>query len=120
MFDGQLVKVIIPALDEEASIALVLRSVPEWVDEIIVVDNGSTDATAATARQAGARVVCEPCRGYGRACLTGLAEAGHCDIIVFLDGDSLCVRYDHLGSFFTAEMGPVFCARRSCGRQAAT
>ena len=87
MFDGHAVKVIIPALDEEAAIALVLHGVPPWVDEIIVVDNGSTDRTAATAEQAGARVVHEPRRGYGRACLTGLAEAGHCDIVVFLDGD---------------------------------
>ena len=67
MFDGHAVKVIIPALDEEASIALVLRCVPRWVDEIVVVDNGSTDRTAVTAEQAGARVVHEPRRGYGRA-----------------------------------------------------
>lgn len=83
------VSVVIPALNEEATIGRVVAAVPRDVaDEVIVVDNGSTDATADRARAAGARVVCEPRRGYGRACRSGVraADSG-CNIIVFLDGD---------------------------------
>jgi glycosyltransferase involved in cell wall biosynthesis len=55
---------------------------------VLVVDNGSTDATAERARAAGARVIAEPRRGYGRACKAGIAAAAaDCEIIVFLDGD---------------------------------
>jgi glycosyltransferase involved in cell wall biosynthesis len=61
--------------------------VPKSVSRTIVVDNGSRDATAAVARDAGAEVVAEPRRGYGQACLSGLAAAGEADVIVFLDGD---------------------------------
>jgi glycosyltransferase involved in cell wall biosynthesis len=57
------------------------------VSEIIVVDNGSTDGTAEAARRAGARVVEEPCRGYGAACHRGLREVSRPDVVVFLDGD---------------------------------
>jgi glycosyltransferase involved in cell wall biosynthesis len=81
--------VVIPALDEEEPIAGVVREclatgVP---DEVIVVDNGSTDRTVERARDAGARVITAP-RGYGRACSAGArAVSADCDIIVFLDGD---------------------------------
>jgi glycosyltransferase involved in cell wall biosynthesis len=83
------VTVIIPCLNEEAPIADAVREVlSEQVDEVIVVDNGSTDATAWRARQAGARVVSEPRRGYGRACAAGFAAIGpRADIVCFLDGD---------------------------------
>jgi hypothetical protein len=79
--------VVIPALDEEEAIPSVVREVPAVVDEVIVVDNGSRDGTAAAAREAGATVVSEPRRGYGSACRAGIAAAGGADVIVFLDGD---------------------------------
>jgi hypothetical protein len=79
--------VVIPALDEEQAIPSVVREVPAVVDEVIVVDNGSRDGTAAAAREAGATVVSEPRRGYGNACRAGIAAAGGADVIVFLDGD---------------------------------
>ena len=66
---------IIPALNEEQSIGQVLAAIPAWVDRVIVVDNGSTDATAAIAVKHGAVVVSEPQRGYGAACLAGLRLA---------------------------------------------
>lgn len=87
MFNGQIVKVIIPALNEAESIGKVLAAIPKWVDETIVVDNGSTDETNQVAQMNGAHIVTEAQRGYGQACLKGLAVLGHCDIVVFLDAD---------------------------------
>jgi glycosyltransferase involved in cell wall biosynthesis len=86
------VSVVIPALNEERSIGRVIAAIPPGlVDEVVVVDNGSTDATALAARRAGAVVLSEPRRGYGQACLTGidwLRSAGRRpDILVFLDAD---------------------------------
>jgi len=82
------VSVIIPAFNEESSIGLVLNALPkEILHEIIVVDNGSTDATARVARESGARVVEEKRKGYGSACLKGIEELNQPDIVVFLDGD---------------------------------
>lgn len=84
------VSVVIPALNEQEPIADVVREclatgVP---NEVIVVDNGSTDSTAEHARAAGAKVIAEPNRGYGRACMAGVREvSAKCEIIVFLDGD---------------------------------
>lgn len=81
------VSVIIPALNEEECIGQVLSEIPaELVNEIIVVDGGSTDHTVASAKAAGARVIHEPRRGYGRACATGLAAADG-DIVIYLDAD---------------------------------
>lgn len=84
-----LVSVIIAALNEEAAIGKVVKEVPRHIaDEIIVVDNGSTDRTAEVAEAAGARVVTESRRGYGRAFRAGLRSiSGECEIVVFLDGD---------------------------------
>ena len=81
------VSVVIPALNEAENIAAVVRELP-WalIRECIVVDNGSTDATAAEAEAAGARVVVLPQRGYGRACAAGAAAANGV-ILVFMDGD---------------------------------
>jgi uncharacterized protein len=88
MRHGKKVAVVIPALNEERSIGAVVEQIPEWVDNIFVVDNGSTDNTATAALDSGkAEVVNQPERGYGAACLAGIAAAGSADIIVFLDAD---------------------------------
>jgi hypothetical protein len=87
---GLSIDVVIPALDEERAIPLVLREIPRPpVRRIIVADNGSNDRTAAVALEHGAEVVHEPERGYGAACLTALAHLASepPDIVVFLDGD---------------------------------
>lgn len=80
---------LVPALDEEHNIADVVRGVAPYVEAVIVVDNGSKDDTARVAREAGADVVSEPRRGYGRACLAGLARATAIGAthVLFLDGD---------------------------------
>jgi glycosyltransferase involved in cell wall biosynthesis len=81
--------VIIPAYNEEEAIGKVVKAIPPHLaDEAIVVDNGSTDATAARAREAGARVVTEHRRGYGAACHAGVMAAADANIVVFLDGDN--------------------------------
>ena len=84
------VALIIPALNEEQSIGRALAEIPAGLyAHIVVVDNGSTDATASVARAHGATVVSEPRRGYGSACLRGLGALDpSTDIIVFMDADS--------------------------------
>jgi glycosyltransferase involved in cell wall biosynthesis len=82
------VSVIIPTYNEAQAIGHVLADLPSHlVTEVIVVDSNSTDGTPGLARKMGAQVVLEPRRGYGRACLTGLANAQNSDVVVFLDGD---------------------------------
>ena len=82
------VSVIIPTHNEAQAIGRVLTELPSHlVTEVVVVDSNSNDGTADIARKLGARVVQEPRRGYGRACLTGLANVNSPEVVVFLDGD---------------------------------
>ena len=88
------VSVVIPAWNEAATIGGVVKDTqrvlggePALSLTIVVVDNASTDDTAATGRSQGATVVSEPQRGYGRACLTGIAATHPCDVVVFMDAD---------------------------------
>ncbi len=89
MINDYRVVVIIPAINEEESLPKVIKDIPNYVDETIVVDNGSTDKTIAVAKQAGATVLRESERGYGAACLKAIdyIKDKYFDIIVFLDGD---------------------------------
>jgi glycosyltransferase involved in cell wall biosynthesis len=98
------IAVVIPALNEEATIAeqvaevlkvAICPDLPAAIARVIVVDNGSDDRTAARAAAAGATVVAEPRRGYGRACLSGVLAAGDVDLIVQMDGDR-SDRFDEL------------------------
>ena len=86
MYKSQRITVITPCLNEEQGIEQVLRRMPDFVDQVIVVDNGSTDRTPDVARSFGAEVIREPVRGYGRAYKRGFAAATG-DIIITLDGD---------------------------------
>ena len=86
MHKGLTISVVIPCFNEEKGIAHVLRGMPDYVDEVIVVDNNSTDDTAEVARSLGARVIAEPRKGYGSAYLAGLPAATG-DIIATVDGD---------------------------------
>ena len=82
------VSVVIPTHNEAQSIGRVLADLPaNIVTEVLVVDSNSSDGTPEIAAKTGARVLHEPRRGYGRACLTGLAAATNPDVVVFLDGD---------------------------------
>lgn len=86
------VRVIIPAFNEQNAVGLVIDEIPkEWVSEVIVVDNGSTDDTFEQAKSRGATVLKEPTRGYGNACLKGMEHIANSptqpDIVVYLDGD---------------------------------
>lgn len=87
MRNGSRIGVVIPARDEERAIGKVVAAIPDWVDAIVVADNGSRDATAEVARRAGARVASEPEAGYGAACMAGIAALPSVDAVVFVDGD---------------------------------
>jgi glycosyltransferase involved in cell wall biosynthesis len=86
MYKSLAITVIIPCLNEEQGIEKVLRAMPEFVDEVIVVDNNSTDRTSEVATSLGAKVVREEVRGYGRSYKRGFAESIG-DLIITLDGD---------------------------------
>ena len=116
MYRDLTITVIIPCLDEEQGIDEVLGRMPDYVDEVIVVDNGSTDRTAAVARSHGAKVIREDVRGYGRAYKKGFADSTG-DVIVTLDGDHsypvdaisyLLEAFNHLSvDFLNASRFPV-------------
>lgn len=89
---NQHIDVVIPAFNEAQSVGKVVRDIPrEWIREIVVVSNGSTDKTEQVARKAGATVLQEPRKGYGYACLKGVSylntKTQPPEIVVFLDGD---------------------------------
>ena len=94
-FDGLRVGAVIPARDEQDNIGAVVHDLralrtcegKALLDDIVVCDNGSADATAQRARAAGARVVSEPTPGYGMACLTAIAALDDVDLVLFVDGD---------------------------------
>jgi len=98
------VAVVIPCLDEEAAIGDLIEALrAQGVDEAIVVDGGSRDRTVGRAKAAGAEVVVEPLRGYGRACATGVAAArADAAVIAFMDGDG-----SDDPAFAPAVIGPV-------------
>src|SRR5262245_9348758 len=100
-WDGGKVTVVLPALDEAAALPVALGTFPRGID-LVVVDNGSTDATAAVAVAHGARVVREPRRGFGAACWAGVLASPHADVIVFADADG---SFD--GADLAAVAGPV-------------
>ncbi|WP_120501156.1 glycosyltransferase family 2 protein [Roseovarius sp. EL26] len=87
MHSDHKIAVVIPALNEEDALPKVLADIPNWVDQVIVADNGSTDQTVKVAHAAGADIAFAPKQGYGAACLAGIATTAPCDIIVFVDGD---------------------------------
>ena len=103
MYNDQRVAALIPAFNEAAAIGHVVADLlaveqagQRVFDTIIVCDNASTDATAATAEQAGATVVLEPRKGYGAACLRAIAAAEDHDLLVFVDGDHSAYAADTL------------------------
>src|SRR3974377_1731412 len=116
MYREQKITVVIPCLNEEQGIEQVLRRMPAFVDQVIVVDNGSTDGTSEIARSLGAEVIREDVRGYGRSYKRGFRDATG-DIIVTLDGDHsyppdaisyLLEAFLHLeGDFLNASRFPV-------------
>jgi glycosyltransferase involved in cell wall biosynthesis len=122
---GPRVAAIIPALNEAPAIGTTVRGLRALegavLDRIIVVDNGSTDDTGARAREAGAEVVREPRRGYGRACLAGVLAASDAAIIVLLDGDAADEPTDLprvLAPLLANEADLVVGARGAAGREA--
>lgn len=97
MYHNHRIAVLIPVLNEQASIAKVIAEIPGFVDQLIVADNGSIDKTVEIAESFGATTTFEPTKGYGATCLEGLKKVeNNTDIIVFIDGDY---------SDFPAEMG---------------
>ena len=101
-----IIKVIIPAYNEQNSIAKVINDIPKIVDEVIVINNNSSDNTEINARKAGATVLIERRKGYGYACLKGMdyiaKQKTKPEIVVFLDGD-----YSDYPEQLTAIIDPI-------------
>jgi glycosyltransferase involved in cell wall biosynthesis len=97
MYKGLSVSVVIPCFNEEHGIAAVLRSMPDYVDQVVVVDNNSTDETGRIAKEMGAEVIFETRKGYGNAYKAGFPRA-RCDIVATADGD---------GTYPTHSIGPI-------------
>ena len=101
-----IIKVIIPAYNEQDSIAKVINDIPKIVDEVIVINNNSTDNTEINAKKAGATVLIERRKGYGYACLKGMdyiaKQKTKPEIVVFLDGD-----YSDYPEQLTAIINPI-------------
>lgn len=114
MIDDRRVDVVVPALNEAETIGTLIRRAPFPADWITVADNGSSDGTAAVALAAGARLVVEPRRGYGRACLAGIAANPEAEAFVFVDADlseSPEEMLDLVHPILTGEMDLVLGAR---------
>jgi glycosyltransferase involved in cell wall biosynthesis len=97
MYRGLSVSVVIPCFNEEHGIAAVLKSMPDYVDQVVVVDNNSTDETGRIAKDLGAEVIFETKKGYGNAYQAGFPNA-RCDIVATADGD---------GTYPTHSIGPI-------------
>lgn len=97
MYKGLTVSVVIPCFNEEHGIAAVLKSMPEYVDQVVVVDNNSTDETGRVAQELGAEVIFEHRKGYGNAYKAGFPQARG-DIVATADGD---------GTYPTHSIGPI-------------
>ena len=131
MIAGRTVSLVIPAHNEEQGLPRVLGVVPEGIDEVLVVDNASTDSTAAVAAEFGARVVQQPVKGYGSAYMAGF-PASTCEIITTADADGTypvellpylvekleAGRWDFVSARRVADtsaMSPITCI--ACGRR---
>lgn len=97
MYKGLSVSVVIPCFNEEHGIAAVLKSMPDYVDQVVVIDNNSTDDTGRIAKELGAEVIFETKKGYGNAYKAGFPHALG-DIVATADGD---------GTYPTYEIGPI-------------
>src|SRR5215210_2473536 len=97
MYKGLSVSVVIPCFNEEHGIASVLRNMPDYIDQVVVVDNNSTDETGRIAKEMGAEVIFETKKGYGNAYKAGFPMATG-DIVATADGD---------GTYPTSEIGPI-------------
>ena len=113
MFKSRTVYAIVPALDEAEAIGGVVAGLralcndigQPLIDRVIVADNGSTDGTGTLAQLAGASVVVEPRRGYGNACMAGIAAASEAEILLFVDGDNSVIAQETLSLLAALDLG---------------